>query len=234
MSYHDFLARPRTEGVEPPDGLAPPWLLRPKGATFLGALGDGMDFVAVSAKEAVKARMPELCPTDALPHIGEERGIERGLAEGYDSYRARLISAWDIWAYGGTPLGLLRALLASGFTAVIKAQSGIQCRLDSSGNLVTGTMSGTIHLGGSPELWSDIAIDVVQPFPWAWRYSPWNVPGDDSVYVAHMRALILAWKAAHSRVVRFRAVDGALWDEPSWNHFNWGEGTVVAWTPPAG
>ena len=164
------MARGPTEGASPPDGLAPPWLLRPNGAAFLGALGDGLDALAGSAKEAVKARLPLLGPADALPQIGAERGINRGPNETVASYRARLVAAWDLWQYGGTPRGLLGALFVAGYTSsTIQTQTGYQYSLDSGGNVVSATIPGTVHLGGSPaELWNDVAIFIGMPWPSWW------------------------------------------------------------------
>lgn len=64
-------------------------------------------------RQAIKQRMPLLCADDAVPIIGAERALTTTAfgslagAESLDDYRARLVDAWNVWQYAGTPWSLL-------------------------------------------------------------------------------------------------------------------------------
>jgi Phage tail protein (Tail_P2_I) len=99
MGYVDFARK--TEA---------PWLSRPVGGAFVEANAIVHDVAADGAREAVKARFIGLAPADALPYHAGERLLEQGAGETEDAWRARLLDAWDEWAWAGTPRGLERAL----------------------------------------------------------------------------------------------------------------------------
>jgi len=82
-----------------------PWLQNELGAKLLGLVGLGADELVDLGRTAVRSSwlLHEDCPDDALPLIGEERGIEKAPAETAAQYRARLHGAWDLWEYAGTP-----------------------------------------------------------------------------------------------------------------------------------
>jgi hypothetical protein len=92
-----------------------------------------MDGQVALTKLAVKARMPELAPSDALDNIGNERGLIQqgtiaGSAESNTAFGTRLKTAWDTaWPYAGTPLAILLQLYYSlGYTDVgINQQNGL-------------------------------------------------------------------------------------------------------------
>lgn len=86
------------------------------------------DLLVQFAIEGVKAKFPGYCPSEALPLIGRDRRIRRGLAETDESYAARLIgwlAAWrragsayaildQLAAHLGTPAGTIRLVNANG------------------------------------------------------------------------------------------------------------------------
>jgi hypothetical protein len=227
--------------------LAPGWLQDPAGRAFLEGLGARKDALAALAKEAVKARFPTLCPTDALAEIGTERGIDRGATETEAAYRARVRAAWEQWAWAGTPYGLLLALYYAGYTpgsgkVVIQVQKGWQYELRSDfdpavhapEDALVLTNLGAIVLGGSPQLWSQFAVLFAPPLPPAWIPTP---PADGSLEVESIRTLIRRWKPAHARCVALKVTPVDLWDWPSepWDPTAeiWNEaGTTTTWTPP--
>ncbi len=186
-------------------------------------------------------------PSDALPIIGAERGLDRSPLESEASFRRRLQSAWDIWRWAGTPFGMLLALYRAGYTptsgkVVIRTQKGYQHELrpDFDPDLhkpeesVITTNIGTAHLGGSPELWSQFEVLFAPPPPPAWLPTP---PADSSVEVNTIRALIRKWKPAHAQCVSLQAAYRELWDYPKepWEPTTevWDEpGANVLWTPP--
>lgn len=113
--------------------LAIPWLVgREVGAADVTSYGTVIDDQIELTKEAVKARMPEECPSDALPYIGNERGLIQGgtvgsFSESDADFGLRLREAWDVWPYAGTPLSLLLQLYYTlGIdNAVIVQQNGL-------------------------------------------------------------------------------------------------------------
>ena len=210
---------------------APPWLRGPYGAAWLAALGLLKDTVAGWSKEAVKARMPALAPSDALGRIGQERGIDRGIVETEAAYRARLQAAFTAWQWGGTAYGLLAALVASGYpTPIIQIQNAKQYTLDANGNLVTSQMATPVHLGGTPaELWSDFAVYIAKPWPSWWAGV---APADGSNDQKTVANLIKRWKPGHARNVKLLVLNAPTWGVSLlWNSFTWGSATNTTWTP---
>ncbi len=238
MRYADWLLDPGQLPDTPP--VVPPWLLGPNGRTWLTAIGRSLDDNAERARQAVKARFPNLAPDDALAVLGEERGMPRGPGETTASYRARLLGAWDAWTWAGTPYGMLRQLLAAGYpTVYVQTQGGKQYSLASllSGNpvqdLVVAQMATPVHLGGTPaELWSDFAVLIGQPWPAWWS----GAPGDSSADANFVRQLIAKWKPAHTRCVKLEAISGSIvgLSITVGSSFTVGLGAAVIWTPPAG
>jgi hypothetical protein len=100
------------------DVLAPAWLQRPRGAALTATLGAALDLIVASAKRAVKVRLIDHAPDDALAWLGADRLLERYPAETHDTYRERLAAAWEAWEYAGTARGVLAALKAAGFADV--------------------------------------------------------------------------------------------------------------------
>lgn len=230
--------------------LAPTWLQNSLGSLYLRSRGAQKDSLLDHMKQAVKARMPALCPQDGLWPLGRERRIDQGPGESDEHYRARLAAAWDVWGWAGTPYGLLLAFYWSGYTptsgkVVVQSQSGWQYELradfdpaaHSVNDAVIRTNIAPVHLGGLPsELWSDIAVLLWNPLPLAWHGT---FPLDASDEVEHIRRLILAWKPAHCRCVKLQTTGNELWDYPveTWEPTTelWDEATNgVAWTPPVG
>lgn len=78
-------------------------------STAQGILYDGQ---VATLREAVKARMPGLAPADALPAVGNDRGLIRAPyeTESEDNFRERCRLAWDQWALAGTWAELLYQL----------------------------------------------------------------------------------------------------------------------------
>jgi hypothetical protein len=225
--------------------LAPGWLQDPAGLAFLGALGARKDALVALAKEAVKARLPTFAPDDALAEIGRDRDIERGPGEPDASYRARLRIAHDTWRWAGTAYGILLELYNAGYTpisgrVVIQTQKGKQheLRADFDPTVhgpdgVVTTDLGTVHLGGSPELWSQFAVLFVNPIPARWTPT---VPADGGEEVERIRRIIRSRKPAHARCVRLTVSPGTTWGlNMTWGSFTWGGGGAqTVWTPPAG
>ncbi len=209
---------------------APPWLRGTYGTAWLAAMGQLKDTVAGWAKEAVKARMPALAPSDALARIGQERGIGRGIVEPETNYRARLQAAFTAWQWGGTAYGLLLALVAAGYPSpIVQIQNARQYSLDANGNLVNSNLAMPVNLGGSPIRWSDFAVFISQPWPSWWGGS---APADGSTDQQTVANIIRGWKPAHARNVKLVVLNAPTWGVSLvWNSFTWGSGTNTTWTP---
>jgi hypothetical protein len=182
MPFRDFLVR-----------LGPTWLQRPRWAAFLGSYGQALDDLVDRAKLSVKARFPSYAPTDALTAIGGERQIPRVPGETDDHYAARLLAAWESWKWGGTALGLLRALNTAGFTgAKLEIVNGLQYELNTQLELViTQLPRGSWLIDSDQTFWSKFQVVFCHPtLPPRWRR---RLPSAVSDEVNALRALILKW-----------------------------------------
>jgi hypothetical protein len=187
---------PAPEGPYEPymEELAPPWLLRPLGKAFLRGLGRFLDVAGVDRlKQAVKARILETCPDDALDRLGRDRLLPRFPTETPAAYRQRLLASWDIWLYAGTEAGLLRALET--------AYPGPAYEIRENKDWDPEPPDGDIAY------WSRIWVFVDSPTPWhTWQWGSgrtWNQPQSTwgttmtSEEVALFRDLIRKFKPGH-------------------------------------
>lgn len=129
----------------------------PNGKKYFRAVGRRMDSLVQLFREAVLARLPNTAPSDALPEIGQERGLPKGSGESNAAWSARLVDAWDAWGGddsvgggGGSHFGMLKQIallgLPTGTTGVtIVQQNGRYSQLDGSGNLVIGTLMNCVN-----------------------------------------------------------------------------------------
>lgn len=136
---------------------APPWLQGPNGTAWLDSHGAIEDQVVDDAIQAVKCRMPEECPADALAAIGKERGIPRGPADSNAVYGTRLRKAWETWSLAGSPLAILLALEVQGYDStagnpVIVTQNGNAYTLDPDTTLEPDERLVTTKLGTNPAI----------------------------------------------------------------------------------
>lgn len=107
------------------DAVAPPWL--GGGVPANTPLGDdgtyaqrelyalcglSADLLPDKAEQATYARMPSRAPPSALPYIGRDRQIVRGLGDTDASYAVRLQGAIPAWRYAGTDRGVMSQVLS--------------------------------------------------------------------------------------------------------------------------
>jgi hypothetical protein len=173
----------------------PTWLLDPQSNAWLESIGQTKDFLLDRILQGVKARFPEFAPTDALDLIGQERLIPRLTDEDDDSYRARLLHAWDTWTQAGTALGLLRALYVAGYSARV-LQAGKEFALDGSQNLViTNLTRPSYHPAGiAPGFWSAFDVIIGPTLPVGWP----PVPAITDPAALQIFSIIKLWKPAHA------------------------------------
>ena len=99
--------------------LAPPWLQGPRGRALLEGWGSGLDEYASWLATGVLARWAAIAPEDALNLLGTERGLTRYPGESLESWRSRVLGAWDFWSWAGTEYGLRVALGQLGYASAI-------------------------------------------------------------------------------------------------------------------
>lgn len=94
---------------------APTYMQDQYGRAWLGGIGAAFDDYVQQYVAGTLAAFPDFAPADALGIIGDELGLDRGPFETDQQYTARLVGAWTMWKYAGTPVGLLVALYWAGF-----------------------------------------------------------------------------------------------------------------------
>ena len=97
--------------------LLPPPLRGATGEAFAGGLGRAKDDVVSLAKDAVYGGalvdpdgIGREAPDDALARLGADADLEQGPVESVQSYRLRILDAWDHWGWAGTIYGYGLAL----------------------------------------------------------------------------------------------------------------------------
>lgn len=85
----------------------------------LMAQGAALDDLKARARAVMAARLILYAPEDALERIGIERGLRRFPREPTGIYRARVLRAWEYWRLAGTVPGMIQALAAAGYRAII-------------------------------------------------------------------------------------------------------------------
>lgn len=201
--------------------LAPPWLLGDNGKALLQTFGQQIDALAQQLKDGIKARFPDTAPTDALPLIGRDRGLESGPLESADNFRGRLKGAVATAQTRGSAATLLRQLAAffSGIgTPPIRlvSENGAWHEYDYPTDTVTKTYASRDRVGswswdGTFQPWRGwVIIDGASLGWWPWK-SGTGVPFDGSyvmgstapaTYVQQIQRLVQKWKPAHVYVPR--------------------------------
>lgn len=197
MNYKDYETKPVDDG-----GLAPTFLTTPAAQALLGGMGGVKDALADRAKMAAQVGMPLVAPTDALPKLGVERSIPRGLTESDASYAQRLTGAWTTWPFAGTAFGLLTAFFQTGYTNVVLAQpnGGTFYTLDSGGNLVRDVRPSWTPTSVGDSFWSRFDVIFPSPLPPSWISG--GVPSSSSGEANLIRLLISQWKPAYATCYR--------------------------------
>lgn len=97
--------------------LAPTYLQGPNGQLFIGFTGRAKDREMALLKAGILLRLPtETSPDDtlALYYQGRDRDLARHPGDSGETYRQRLIKAFDLWELGGTIEGTQTALVPFG------------------------------------------------------------------------------------------------------------------------
>ncbi len=146
-------------------------------------LGAQQDEEVALLATAMRCHLPAKCPDDALDKLGAKFKIERYDGESQDSYRARLVAAWETWELAGS---------AEGVEAQLVAAFGCDAR------------TWMIH-----EL--DFGPDPLAMYSEFWVVIGPNLGtfAGTSTHVLTAKRIILKWKSAHSYPVELLALTGA-------------------------
>jgi len=146
--------------------IAPTALQDATGTLFEAALASAKDWFSDRVRLALKSRLPQLAPFDALTQIGIERGMPQGLTESGTAYAARLQDAWNAWPWAGTAYGLLHAFFGTGYTNVVIAQvrGGKEFTLDINGALQIFALANGLY-----------ETDPLSPLAAAWGSFSWSL-----------------------------------------------------------
>lgn len=193
--------------------LSPPWLQNGLAERILYALGLQVDAFGDALTAGVKQRFPGLYSFEALPLLGRERRIRRGLAENDETYAARL-TRWRLdHRRRGGPYALLAQLHAyyapNNFPITLVYQSGRRYSMDVSGRVVRDDI-----------VWSPDALTT----QWArwWLFFETDIFGTPTGdQIADLKSVPREWNAAHCLGYIVLRVSGAeIVDEPGGGTIN--------------
>lgn len=219
------------------------FLSGPDGVAYQEVLGRAMDAEMDRFAWARRCRWPDWAPSDALPAIGAERGLERVILMGDPSaqeaegdYRGRLRGAWYIHQEGGSAEIHVDAFRWTGLTNV-----SVHRRKDWA--FPDDASAGSPYVRAfQHSVWSQFDILLDQPLPWSvvrWgdghRWGdPWTWGSTATVpEIEQLRRLARRFAAGHDTptwlVVNFGG--GRVWGGWRWGDGAWGGGSLptVRW-----
>jgi hypothetical protein len=192
--------------------IAVEWLLDEVNEKILFACGLMIDGIAEWCYLARNARYPDICPPDALSHLGNDRQIERGPNQTVDGYRVQIRRAFDTWANAGggrTILGQLAAYFVGAATPPMRlvSDAAVWHEYDWTTGLVTKTVVGDNwewDANTGVRWWRGWAIIDSSDGPWE-NDGLWGDPGTwgdggtwgstaTSEEVAAIRRVVNKWK----------------------------------------
>lgn len=209
----------------------PPWLQRTLGAPFMRGLADPIDDLRDNTAEAIDSRFPRAVRPDALPYLGRDRKIVRGLDEPDSSYAARLLRWREDHKRRGNPTAMLRQLEAYYATAPkqidLVYETGTRYTLDPTTLDADG--KGTISKdaiewreGNDQLAWAQAWIFV--------RYD--SEPTVTYSEAQSVIAIVRDWAPGHVTRMRIFGIfpDGDLWGYPEGEL--WGDDDTLYWGAP--
>lgn len=202
--------------------LSPPWLVDEVGSRFLYSMGVQLDALGDRLVEGMKGSHPDFAALflqEALPLIGRDRRISRGLDEGPVPYAARLLRFLEDWPIAGNAYAIMAQLRGylSGHAVKMRVvnQAGAWRTLNSDGSVEYHRANPTNwNWDGNASAWSRFWV-VIYPPSSLWLPGPtWGSPSlwggawGTSGYtwgstatpdqVASVRNIISEWKSAAS------------------------------------
>lgn len=212
--------------------LLPPPLRGDFGEVYAGDLGGAKDDVVTLAKDAVYLGQTSDAdgfaretPDDGLAKLGADADLEQGAVESPQDYRARILGAWDLWGWAGTPYGYSLA-----FERLKRPVRGARF-IASSEWFAPDGLSGWSRFW--PIVWTGpLAVGRFTVGPWATvgaDASGWDIlrvgefdVGDGSTVgstatveeLADIRLALAKWKNARDRVPALIIADGDVIGTP--------------------
>jgi hypothetical protein len=185
-------------------------------------LGTEKDIEYERARQGMLSNNPITCPPDALPYIGQERGLPQAVGETTANYRLRLKAAWDRadgWLFAGSHGSLLFALQRAGFPQGDPAGAHIMQHIKLYSWLVGSTVTFGTHVD-----WGFGA-----PLPSQWQQFGIIFGADVAGLSAGtalanvLNTLVAAWKPAKAQYMGcWVVVSGSIWGWPI--GVTWGAG----------
>ena len=198
--------------------LVPPWLAddAPEtpgnppgiGGRYMYVLGLALDVLLDKMEQGILARMPGLGTPTALPYLGADRQIVRGLGEGNTSYALRLTQAFDSWQRAGNAATVLQQAIAF----VGKACKGMVIRAGDTPRSYTFLDSADVDL--PPE------HQTLTSWAWGVGYGVGGAPGETNGDDPHPLTMKRAWW--RSWLVLF-SVGSTAWTQADGT---WGSGGI--------
>jgi hypothetical protein len=206
--------------------IVPTWLRGRFGGGWMESLGLVQDGQVEAARQAVLARFVTRAPVDGLPLLASERQLERLPPDTDDSWRARLLAAWDWWAWAGTKRGIRDILLATGYATGVEIRNAHEWP---SGPGVQGWATFWVILTGHG--WTD---DGTWGDPGTWGDGGTWGSSASPEEVDRVLRLVRQWKPAEAYCGGVLVMlGGELWGFPegTWGDPGvWG-GSSIRWLP---
>lgn len=213
--------------------LLPPPLRGDFGEVYAGDLGAAKDDVVTLAKDAVYAGqlvdadgLGRQGPDDALARLGADADLEQGPVESPQTFRARILGAWDLWGWAGTPYGyslalerLKRAVRGARFVSASQwvAPDGLTSLWSRfwpivyTGPLAAGrfTVGPWAAVGGDASGWTILRVG-------AFDVGDGSTVGSTATVseLAEVRQALAKWKSARDRVPAMIIADGDVIGTP--------------------
>lgn len=196
---------------------SPPWLQRGLAEKILYTFGVHVDGYADALTAGVKSRFPGLYTFEALPIIGRERRIPRGLTESDAAYAARLARFFTDHQLRGGPYALLSQLFIHYSPAafpidLVYYAAGRRFAMDVDGNVERDLTS-----------WNPDTNTAKWARWWLFYYTDeWAIDPPTDSELQDLRLIPRQWNAGHplGYIVLFSS-DAELWGWPP-GHL-WGE-----------
>lgn len=199
---------------------SPSWASGDLGSGFFGVLF-GLVGDSINTGLALCLRMPWLAestsPDDVLPLVGSERRMPRYPHESAQSYRARLLGAWDAYGLGGDESAIETQLAAYGYPGKVVFFPGLDGPFGQPAPYRTQFWirfpNGTHPVTSEGPPWDSFNWD---------DGSQWGPVGYTPEFAATLHSIVNKWKPVQWICRGFIFENGtAVWDG-----FNWDDGTV--------
>ena len=202
--------------------LVPPWLsdrnpaAPSRGFRYLYSMAAVLDSMMEIAVEGMRAKYPSQGTVTALPYIGRDRRIIRGLGESNDAYAQRLIRWLDSWRIAGSARSVLEQLapsFAPGIAPTMRIVNNWGVWYTLSGGALTIEHRGNWNWDNRPDLWGRCWVIFYSGFGYPWspdgHYGDGKKWGDGRTWgttmtraeLATLQAIVYQWRAAQTRYV---------------------------------